>query len=336
MTAEHKALSEYEGQPVAAMKTLVIGIGVIGTIYGWALAEAGIDVTHLVRRGKVSTGDRLRLDVLDERKGHAKQNVAAYAPKVIEELSPTDGYELVVVPTNEHELGDALSAVAPVAGEACFLVFTSNWEGTGAIDRVLPRDRFLLGYPDGGGTIRGGLYWTNLGSEVHLGMVAGGSAQALRDVRSLFERADMKPDVQEDILHWLWVHNASTVGFEAGFAKYGDYRRTLRDRALMKACVEATRELLALCERRGVDLSKYPEVSFRRWPTWLVIAFMRFLYRTNKSMQRFTAHAASPGAIREAKANYDAMVETAKQLGIETPALESLGPYLDRRLATVG
>jgi 2-dehydropantoate 2-reductase len=31
------------------VKLLVVGTGVIGTIYRWALAEAGHDVTHLVR-----------------------------------------------------------------------------------------------------------------------------------------------------------------------------------------------------------------------------------------------------------------------------------------------
>jgi ketopantoate reductase len=314
------------------MKTLVVGTGVIGTIYGWALAEAGVDVTHLVRPGKAAQiGDRLRLDVLDERKGHDKQNVTEYAPKVVEALTPADGYELVMVPTNGHQVEVALASVAPRGGEALFLVFTSNWNGTDAIDRLLPRDRYLLGYADGGGTIRDGLYWTNLGAEVHLGMVEGGSPDALQRVRSLFGWADMRPDVQENILHWLWVHNASTVGFEAGFAKYGEYRRTLNDRALMTTCIEATRELLGLCERRGVDLKRYPEVSFRRWPNWAVIGFMRMLYRTNKSMQRYTAHAASPGAIREAKENYDAMLRTADELHVEMPALRSLGPYLERR-----
>ena len=34
------------------MKTLIIGTGVIGTIYGWALSESGIDITHLVRKDK--------------------------------------------------------------------------------------------------------------------------------------------------------------------------------------------------------------------------------------------------------------------------------------------
>jgi 2-dehydropantoate 2-reductase len=53
------------------MKTLIVGAGIIGTVYGWALSEAGIDVTHFVRPGrKQLLQDGVALDVLDERKGH--------------------------------------------------------------------------------------------------------------------------------------------------------------------------------------------------------------------------------------------------------------------------
>jgi ketopantoate reductase len=34
------------------MKTLIVGSGVIGVIYGWALRQASVDVTHFVRPGK--------------------------------------------------------------------------------------------------------------------------------------------------------------------------------------------------------------------------------------------------------------------------------------------
>jgi 2-dehydropantoate 2-reductase len=34
------------------MKTLIIGTGIIGVLYGWALSQAGEDVTHFVRKGK--------------------------------------------------------------------------------------------------------------------------------------------------------------------------------------------------------------------------------------------------------------------------------------------
>ena len=315
------------------MKTVIVGTGVIGTIYGWALAEAGVDVTHYVRPGKKEKYlQGVDLDLLDERKGHPANNQTHYNLRCVEEVRPEDGYELVIVPVNAQQLTDALCTLIPCVGEqATFLPMTSNWEGAAEIDALLPRQRYLLGYADGGGTVRNGAYWTNLGAEVHLGALEGQSTEKLEQVKALFEKADMKPDIQPSILHWLWVHNASAVGFAVGFAKYSEVKPFLRDGDLMKTCVKATSELVHLCEKRGVNLKQYPDVSFVDWPNWLVVAIMRWMWRTNKSMQRYTAHAASPGSMQETRMHYRAMLRTADELGMEVPALESLQVLLDTK-----
>jgi 2-dehydropantoate 2-reductase len=317
------------------MKTLLVGTGVIGTIYGWALAQAGVDVTHYVRPGKMEQYRQgVDLDLLDERKGHPANNQTHYNLRCVEEVCPNDGYELVIVPVNAQQLVDALRALIPCVGEdATFLLLSSNWEGTAGIDPLLPRERYLLGYGDGGGTLRNGAYWTNLGAEIHLGILEGQSPEKLAQIKALFEKADMKPDIQPDILHWLWVHNASAVGFAVGFAKYGEVKPFLRDSPLMKTCVQATSELLHLCEKRGVDLKPYPDVSFVNWPSWLVVAMMRWMWSTNKSMQRYTAHAASAGSMQETAMHYEAMLSTARELGMEVPALQSLAEFLQNSKA---
>lgn len=151
------------------MKTLIVGTGIIGVIYGWALSEGGVDVTHFVRKGRMEKfKDGIVLDLLDERKGHPKNNVTRYALKCTEELTPSDGYEIVIVPTNVHQTEEALKTLVPVLDQTVFLIFSGNWEGTEFIDRLLPKTQYLLGYADGGGTIRNNIYWTNLGGEVHL------------------------------------------------------------------------------------------------------------------------------------------------------------------------
>jgi len=70
------------------MKTLIVGTGIIGVIYGWALSEAGVDVTHFVRKGKT---DQFRkgvdLDLLDERKGHPPKKMYHYAMKCTDTIS---------------------------------------------------------------------------------------------------------------------------------------------------------------------------------------------------------------------------------------------------------
>lgn len=310
------------------MKTLVVGTGIIGTIYGWALAEAGVDVTHYVRRGKSAAfKDGVMLDLLDERKGHEKYQVTKHAINCVEEIAPSDHYELILLPTNSYQVEEALRTLIPDSGDAIFLIFSANWEGSDFIDRLLPRERYLMGYPDGGGTRRDGVYWTNLGAEVHLGEVDGVDTPKLEKVKALFARADMQPDVQDNILHWLWLHNAMSIGIWAGFSKYRDVKKFLDDKPLLIQCYDASRELLELCRLRGVDISKYPETTTFRLPKWLFVILFRRLWTHNESMQRFTAHGAD--SLQEARANYDEIQRTADELDFDMPNFRAVGQYLE-------
>jgi len=309
------------------MKTLIVGAGVIGTIYGWAFAEAGVDVTHYVRPGKGAILDhQIQIDVLDERKGHKKNNLTTYPIRWTESVSSADGYELVIVPTNAFQVETAIQTLAPACPEAIFLTFAANWEGVECLGKTIPRARLVLGYPDGGGTIREGVYWTNLGGEVHLGLPEGGSSEALEKVSGLFRRTDIQPDVQSNMLHWLWLHNAMSTPFAAGLAKHNDIPAYMKDTAILKQCFAAGKEVIELCERRGVKLDEYPEIVQFKLPVWLFVIIFRLLMRYNKSMERFTAHAVS--ALPEARYNFQAMLKTAGELGFEMRAMRELEKFL--------
>lgn len=316
------------------MKTLIVGTGIIGVVYGWALAQSGNDVTHFVRKGKAERfTDGVRLDLLDERKGHAKYNLTKYALKCTEEVSPADCYELIIVPTNMHQTEEVLKTLVPVSGDAVFLILSGNWEGTEFIDRLLSRERYLLGYADAGGTIRDGVYWTNLGAEIHIGEVdevqrAGEPGEKLEKVKRLFLKADMQPDVQDNIVHWIWQHIAGAVGYAAGFARHREMEAFLADKDLLRQCTLATKELFKLCELRGVDLKKFPEASFVNFPVWLVTMLVRWNIKRQESAQRYTSHAASEGSLQETKAYFALMTKTAREFGFEMPNLKALGAHL--------
>jgi len=55
------------------MKTLIVGAGVIGTTWGWALSDAGHEFTHFVKPGQPDQFlGGIDLDIVDDRKGHKK------------------------------------------------------------------------------------------------------------------------------------------------------------------------------------------------------------------------------------------------------------------------
>lgn len=80
-----------------------------------------------------------------------------------------------------------------------------------------------------------------------------------------------------------------------------------------------------------MNIKEYPDVSFVDWPSWLVVELMRWMWSTNKSMQRYTAHAASTESMQETVMHYNTMLRTAVELGMEVPALRSLEVLLDRK-----
>jgi len=62
------------------MGVLVVGAGIIGSIYGWALAESGDQGIHLVRAGRAAClSDGVKLDMFDRRKGHKRHFYGRYS-----------------------------------------------------------------------------------------------------------------------------------------------------------------------------------------------------------------------------------------------------------------
>ena len=96
------------------MHVLVVGAGIIGSIYGWALAESKHHVVHLVRSGRAAgLRDGMALDVFDRRKGHKRNFQGLYRLDSVETVSPTDNFELVIVPVKHYALLQSLKEFVP-------------------------------------------------------------------------------------------------------------------------------------------------------------------------------------------------------------------------------
>jgi len=52
-----------------------------------------------------------------------------YAPPLLENESPQDGAELVIVPATQSQASQAFVELNDHCSDALFLMFTSNWRG---------------------------------------------------------------------------------------------------------------------------------------------------------------------------------------------------------------
>jgi 2-dehydropantoate 2-reductase len=312
------------------MKVLIIGRGVVGTIYGWALSQAGIDVTHVVRRQGLSSTESM--DLLDLRPGFPKHIRVDYAPKTVGQIGLSDGFDLVIVATKHYQAAEAVSQYLPGAPRATFLLFTANWDGTAEIDRLLPRSSLLWGYAAAsGGPDAQGVLIATVNPAVRFGMLEGSDPEKFKTVTELFQRAGFTLDIKPNIIEWLWVHHAINAGGIGICLWAGGIAEATRSFTTLRLGTLGIREALEVVAARGMDLEPYPEArSVLHTPVWLaslaVIYVIRFTEK-GRCLLRGSHFSHSP---EEMKRYYFDVLNTGESLGVATPHLSALREKIEQ------
>jgi len=314
------------------MRILIVGAGIIGSIYGWALSAAGHEVVHLVREGRSARyPDGIPVDILDRRKGRRARFLGTYAIRTVEACEDSDGYELLIVPSHHFALNEVIAGIVPRLPRTDVLFLTQNWKGTAEIDAVLPRERYIYGDAKAGGSWKGYLLVGAIGS-IDIGPLDPSGVELTARAKACFESAEVGTKVHENMLHYLWAQFALTGGLWPSLVKAGSFKALLRDRALGAEALAAVRECLGLLERRGVRLDDFPELAMYRGSsrigTFIAMATLRRMFAFSEWMKRTSAHALSDP--REIRAFYYDLLDSATALGYAMPVFSSYRPFIDR------
>jgi 2-dehydropantoate 2-reductase len=318
------------------MKVLIIGRGVVGTIYGWALSKAGIDVTHVVRKQGLSDTDTL--DLLDLRPGYSKNTRVSYAPKTVTKITPADGFDLVIVATKHYQAAEAIQQYLPSAPRATFLLFTANWDGIAEIDCLLPRSSILWGYAAAsGGPDEQGILIATVNPTVRFGMLEGSDPEKFEALKELFQRAGFTLDIKPNMIEWLWVHHAINAGGIGICLWAGGIAEATRSFATLRLGTLATREALAVVAARGVDLERYPDAkSVLHTPVWLAGLAVIYAIRFTEKGRRLLRASHFTHSPEEMKRYYFDVLNTGEKLGVTMPHLASLRERIERYPANEG
>lgn len=318
------------------MRVLVVGTGIIGTIYGWALNESGHHVAHLVRAGRAAAlRNGLEVDLFDRRRSRRRNFRGLYKLTVVEALASADTFDLIVVPTKHYALAPTLAEIAPQADTADFLLLTQNWRGTNDIDPILPRARYVYGDAKAGGTFAQGALVGAL-KAIDIGPAEGGPSALARKCESLFASSGIQTQLHSDMLHYLWIQYAITGALWAALIQAGSLEAILNAPDAAPAALRAVRECLEVVRQRGVDLSLYPETGpflsnstlRRRINIWMT----RWLFRHDEYTKRCSGHAF--GDPVEIRTFYDDLITTGRQLGVPMPVTASYAKAVERFAVT--
>jgi 2-dehydropantoate 2-reductase len=311
------------------MKILVFGAGVIGIVYAWQLSEARQDVTLLVRPGrkKEIESKGIPISCLDTRE-QRKHISTVYHPQLVEDFSPTDNYELILVCVKRNQLNGVLPSLAEKAGDADILFLQNNWSGTAEIEQYLAPSRFLLGFPSvGGGRDENGIRCA-LGTDTMLGEKDGQITPRLQKIAEVVRDAGFKPKLTRQIVPWLLTHYAEIAALVGAMYKAGSFKALANSSAMLKEALLAAREGLDVCRARGINPMSLSNIRLLYLPLFIIVPFTKRAYQSEEARLVFEGHAAH--AHDEMQVIYHEVLAEGERLGVKMPHFQGFKEYVEQ------
>lgn len=312
------------------MKILIYGVGVIGCTYGWQLSEAGHHISVLVRKEKKKTikENGINIHCSDFRSGGRQVIETIFRPEVIDELSASNDFEYIIVPTNSSYLKDILPVLRDSAGSAHILFFQNIWDDFDEIDRYLSAGQYFFGFPfmAGGGKEASNIHTIISGSKYSktmLGEADGTVTPRVRKMAEAMEKARMEPFLSNQIITWLIPHCVFIACFSAGILQAGGtMNQLLGNRPLLKETLKAIREGFRVCTARGIDPKKEKVNTLYYLPAFISIRIVRNIFSQEMMAKMFEAYLKH--GREEVQKTLDDIIACGDQYKVNTPHLKTL------------
>jgi len=266
------------------------------------------------------------MDVLDMRSGEQENYLSVYKPKVVDEINPADGYDLVMVATNHLQAVNAVRDYKDRVGNAKFLLFSGNWEGPEGIDALIGRQRYVWGYSVFSGA-KGddGVLYANIQKTYRIGELTGSPAGLLDKIAETFLKARITPEIKPNIMEWLWTHHAINAGLQGTVLVQGGLPSTETPLEVWVFIVQAVKDALKVLKARGVDFENDLDTKvFQMENVEEAANLMRSGLSKMPHYERTRAHSHVAANPEEMKRYYLDVVETGEKLGVNMPYLASI------------
>ncbi len=305
------------------MDILVLGVGVIGTTYGYALQKAGHNVEHWVRESKRREGNSaLTIKLLDGRE-HAKgiDKTDSYSIK----LAASGGsYDFIIISISMGKLESAIQTLAANNIKGTLVLMCGIWENKETIDKIAGNYAYILGYPVAGGQMSTGLLDGVLFDHIMLESRENAAIPNYSAITEAFGSANIKIECPHRMQEWIWIHMAINAAVISTAAQYsGNLHSEKAADALMSSVqalsrtVYAIRETVKIVETRGVALNNYKrDLLPYKIPARIAGLVMKRMFATNKLTRKIMQiHNNAEDLIYVCKSVYDC----GQQLQVKAP-----------------
>lgn len=251
------------------MKIMVIGAGVIGSVYAGRLAEAGHDVSLLARGARRAALDAGGLNL----QAGGKRLVAH--PRIIAADEVSSPVDLTLVAVRTPALATILDLLAGLNSPAvAFLQHLGSH--VDLVRSVVGAERSVLAFPGLGGLFRtdGSIEYVEVAAQPTTIDATAAQAQV---VRSAIDSTGMRTAMEPDMSGWFATHAVFVACLGAGVLSRGGEASTLAaDSAQLRIVMRAIREGFASLQASGAQVTPTPlRVLFCHLPLWFAAAYFR-------------------------------------------------------------
>lgn len=311
------------------MKILVYGAGVQGSLIAARLQEAGQNVSILARGQRLAdlrtygnalqdalTGDRMTMQM-----------------NVVEQLSPEDAYDFVIVIVRRNQIPAVLPVLAANQHTPNVLFLGNNAAGPSEYVSALGRTRVLFGFAGTGGVREGQAirYLGEVGNrkaKITLGELDGNVTPRVNELTHAFESAGFVVTRSSNIDAWLKTHAAVVVPIAlALYMVGGSNYRLAHTRDALVLGLRALREGFRALHALNIPITP-PTLRVYEWvPEPLLIPVLQRLFDSKYAEIGMAGHAnAARDEMQELATEFQKLI---RATDVPTPAWDWLYRYAD-------
>ena len=308
------------------MKTLIFGAGPLGSLYAYLLHNAGKDVTVLARNEHyqfLKENGVVLINKFTDEKLNAKVTV-------VDSLNSEDFYDLVIVLMRKNSIRNVLPVLNRNKNIQNILFMGNNSLGFDEYLKHLPKEKVLFGFPGGGGSkIDHIVHYIDSEKPngrrlpITIGEIDGDMKERTKQIKHLFESANVPVNIVKEIDGWLKYHVAYITPLAGGLLKSGNNYKMAKDKNTIRTYIRAVKEGGRVLKALGYK-NQYPlKINTFYWnPEWITINILK---------QAFNSKFAEVAMMMHVNAAKDEMIELGNefktltnQTSISTPNLDEL------------
>jgi ketopantoate reductase len=228
------------------MKILLVGVGVIGTVYGAHLGASGHKLSVLAHGTRTEVIAREGLSARD-----LVGDVVTKATACVVGNASEDTFDLVLVALRRDHLSRAANQLSTLAGRPLVLFFANNPQGKAGLPRDVPGTT-CMGFPGIGGAMEDGCAEYALIAQQPT-TIDDTPDPRLREFRTTLERRGFNVQSVSNIEGWLAYHALFVACIAAALEHcQGDPQRLAVDRSELRLMCRAITDGFRELHRQGV------------------------------------------------------------------------------------